>query len=181
MNRTFPPRNGQRGSAMLVTLILIAALLAGVAVLVSMQLSTTKATEVTRMGSMALHCAESGLAATHVLVGQNKTAVTAHLLAAPYTSESVADGTGWKVTPSFITSTYRDFDGGGDDVNIYIIDNLDSNALYTVDTDNRVWLVSRCTKYPDSPKEVRELIEFGSSGQNYKWQEGGAFGNNNAN
>jgi len=43
-------RDSQRGSAMLVTLIITVALLAGAAVLVSLQLSANKSTELSRAG-----------------------------------------------------------------------------------------------------------------------------------
>jgi hypothetical protein len=178
MKRILVRRDRERGSAMLVTLILISALLAGVAVLVSLQLTTSKSTALTRVGLQSLHCAESGLAASHGDVALNKTAVIAHLLANSYNGSVPAQ---WQVIPSFITTAHRDVDGdGATDVDIWIIDNEDANG-YTLDSDSRVWLISRCTKYPDAPKEVRELIEFGGSPTQYDWQEGRAFGNNNSN
>src|SRR5512135_2585388 len=64
-------RHPERGSAMLVTLILIAALLAGAAVLVSMQVSSTRSSEVTRTGTSSLYCAELGLAAARPVVAAN--------------------------------------------------------------------------------------------------------------
>ncbi len=175
-------RNGERGSAMLVTLILIAALLAGVAVLVSMQLTTTKSTEQTRVGAMSLHCAEAGLAATRGIAAASKAGIVTHLAAATYAESLPAQ---WQVIPSFISTSYptlRDIDGiTGNDVDIWIIDNEESDNNYALDADSRVWLISRCTKYPDNPKEVRELIEFAGAPTQYDWQEGRAFGNNNAN
>lgn len=157
-------RNGQRGSAMLVTMILIAALLAGVAVLVSLQLTSTKSTETTRTGLAALHCADAGLAASRVWVGSNEAYVKANL-----------GGTPGALTTYFASTTPARDDIDGDGTSDFQVTVLASTNV------DRVWLVSRCIKYPDAPKEVRELIEFATTGTQYKWQEGGAFGNNNAN
>ena len=175
-------RNKQRGSAMLVTVILIAALLAGVAVLVSMQLTTTKSTELTRSGLTALHCADAGLAAARSQLVRSQASVTAHILAYPYTTSA----TTWQVQPTFLTTyfgtTRADMDGDGtNDFTVWIIDNDDGDSNYGLDADSRVWLISRCTKYADTPKEVRELIQFSAAGTLYDWQEGRAFGNNNSN
>lgn len=175
-------RDRQRGSAMLVTLILIAALLAGIAVLVSMQLTTTKSTELTRSGLAALHCADAGLAASRAQVGLSPAVATSHIAAYPFTTSA----TTWQVQPTFLTTyfgtTRADLDGDGtNDFTVWIIDNDDGDSNYAVDADSRVWLISRCTKYPDTPKEVRELIQFTSVGTLYDWQEGRAFGNGNAN
>ncbi|HEY5922384.1 MAG TPA: hypothetical protein VIV11_11970, partial [Kofleriaceae bacterium] len=56
-------RNSERGSAMLVTMILMAALLAGGAALVSVQTSSTRSASMTRNGISAQYCAEAGLVA----------------------------------------------------------------------------------------------------------------------
>jgi type II secretory pathway pseudopilin PulG len=157
-------RNRQRGSAMLVTMILIAALLAGVAVLVSLQLTSTKSTETTRTGLAALHCADAGLAASRVWVGSQETYVKANL-----------GGTLPNLDAYFTAANPDRNDIDGDGVADFTVSVFASTDV------SRVWLVSRCIKYPDAPKEVRELIEFSTSGTQYKWQEGGAFGNNNAN
>jgi hypothetical protein len=174
-------RDPQRGSAILITLILIAAMLAGIAVLVSLQLASTKSTELTRDGMSALHCAEAGLAATHNLVGTQRSAVTTHLT----TTQTVAAYND-TVEPAFITTSLpnnlRDVDGDGvfPDFQIYLIDN-DDGSDYTADSDSRVFLISVCTKYPDNPKRVMELIEFPANPTMYDWQEGRGFGNNNGN
>lgn len=175
-------RNSQRGSAMLVTLILISALLAGVAVLVSLQLASTKSTELQRSGLAALHCAEAGLAVTHNEVAQNRTLVDAHLLANPASLT---------VQPAFLVTTLtaptqdlNDIDGDGQtDFQIFIVDNDDepTGNDYRYDTDGRVWLVSTCIKYTDTPKQVRELVEYAKNPTMYDWQDGRGFGNNNAN
>jgi len=192
MTRNLQSRNTQRGSAMLVTLILVAALLAGVAVLVALQLSSTKSTELTRTGLAALHCAEAGLAVSHREVANNKSSVITQLSSLPYTGPSGA--LSWQSQPTFLTTYYAtgspynlsdiDGDGTAGDFVVYIIDDDDESSTtqaWNTDINSRVWLVSRCTKYPDSPKEVRELVEFGQSPTQYEWQEGRSNGANNAN
>ena len=69
---------------------------------------------------------------------------------------------------------------------MYIKDNDDefgatANDL-THDSDLRVFIVSRCTKYADSTKEVEELVEFSGGGSTYRQQKGfGALGTGNQN
>lgn len=172
-------RNSERGSAMLVTLIIVAALLAGVAVIVSMQLTATKSTELTRSGLAALHCAESGLAIARTEIGSNRANVNTHLGGYPASAT---------IQPAFLTTfmgettpARNDLDGDGSaDFVIYIVDN-DDDADYTTDSDRRIWLIARCIKYADTPKEVRELAEFPSASGLYRNQEGGYTGAGNWN
>ena len=179
MTRMLTTRDPQRGSAMLVTLIIVAALLAGVAVIVSLQLASTRSTELTRDGMSALHCAEAGLAATHNEIGTHRASVTAHLTATQTTTAPVY------VQPTFLTTALAgptDVDGEGvfPDFEVYIVDN-DEGGDYKTDSDSRVFLISKCLKYPDNPKQVMELIEFPANPTMYDWQEGRGFGNNNGN
>jgi len=69
---------------------------------------------------------------------------------------------------------------------VYIKDNDDelppSPNDPKIDSDLRIFIVSRCTKYADTPKEVEELVEFSGGGTNYRAQQGlGRYsgGNNN--
>ena len=74
----------------------------------------------------------------------------------------------------------------GSDFTIYIKDNDDElppspNDL-THDSDLRVFVVSRCTKYGETIKEVEELIEWSGGGANYRTQQGlGRYGGGNNN
>ena len=89
--------------------------------------------------------------------------------------------------PAWLSAINHDIDGDGTaDFTLCIKDNDDEappapNAP-TNDSDQRVFIVSRCTKFADSPKEVEELVEFTGGGTNYRDQQGldvyGA-GNNN--
>jgi hypothetical protein len=168
---------------MLITLILISAILAGAAVLVSLQLSANKSTEITNMGVRALHCAEAGLAASRTTVSNNQSSWVNNI------------GTG--VEPSFLSSVNHDIDGDGtsdfyitleDDQDEYPTNGGSNNNL--IDVNNKVFLVSRCgtvvssvfvPKYADYPREVRELQSISNQVNCYNSQKGGCGGNNTFN
>ena len=79
-------RQSERGSAMLVTLILMSALLAGAAVLAAMQMSSTRSSDVTRTGMSATYCAEAGLAQARAVIAANYTSWAGWLCTASSTS-----------------------------------------------------------------------------------------------
>jgi hypothetical protein len=178
-------RESERGSAMLITMILISAILAGAAVLVSIQLSANKGTEITNTGMRALHCAEAGLALSRATVATNHT------------------GGGWTGNigtgnePSWLASVNHDIDGDTiADFYITLEDDDDefptnggSNST-TADVNNRVFIVSRCgtkisgvftPKYADFPREVRELMSVSNITSCFNGQKGGCNNNNNGN
>jgi hypothetical protein len=172
-------RPGQRGSAMLVTLIIVAALLAGGSVLVSMQLSSNRGADVTRTSTTSLYCAEAGLTAARSVVVANYIQWAAAL---------AVSATGNHTEPTWLSSGIPSHDLDGDsvaDFTVWIEDNDDEGAGTNdraTDSDLRIFVVSRCLKYPDSPKEVRELIELPTNGVYcYQAQQGGCGGNGNSN
>ena len=163
-------RNAERGSAMLVAMILMAALLAGAAVLVSLQIGSNRSTELTRTGISALYCAEAGLTATRATIAVNQSDWGTYL--------------GQGNEPSWLAAIDHDVDGDGSaDFRITLEDNNDeipaSGEAPTVDSDGKIYIVSRCTKYPDLPREVRELITFTDVTHCYNAQRGGCGGNGN--
>lgn len=170
-------RNSQRGSAMLVTMILMAALLAGAAVLVSLQLSSNRSTELTRTGISALYCAEAGLQATRATVVANQSAWGSNL------------GTG--VEPTFLSAISHDVNGdgvgiaaAGGDFTVTLEDNDDEQSgsdNQGSDFDGKIYLVSTCNLYPDTPREVRELLSYTTITNCYNAQRGGCGGNGNMN
>jgi hypothetical protein len=172
-------RQSQRGSAMLVTLILISALLAGAAVLAAMQMSSTRSSDVTRTGMSSTYCAEAGLAQARAVIAANYTSWTSWLCSALSTSSCTEPAS----LSTLIGS--HDIDGDGTaDFMIYLRDNDDeltgSNNL-AVDNDLRVFIVSRCTKYTENVKEVEELVQYSGGGTCYQAQQGGCWGNGNSN
>ncbi len=165
--------HAQRGSAMLVTLILVAALLAGGVVLTSMQMNSNRATEVTNTGVSAMYCAEAGLAAA-------RTAVVAN-----YTSWAGNLNTGTE--PPWLNAIDHDIDVPADNVSDFTItlkdddDELTGTNDLSVDQNLRIFVVSTCTKYPGTSKQVEELVRFTGAGTCYKSQQGGNSGNGNDN
>ena len=171
-------RRSERGSAMLVTLIIISSLLAGAAVVVSMQLASQRSSGLTRVGLSALYCAEAGLSAAHATVAANYGQWNPTLLADPTGSTQPA----WLGNAAFS----HDLDGDGvDDFIVTIKDNDDETAPVpndpTTDIDTKVFIVATCTKYSDTPKQVVELVKYTGGGTCYQSQEGGCGGNGNGN
>jgi type II secretory pathway pseudopilin PulG len=158
---------------MLVAMILMAALLAGAAVLVSLQVSSNRNTELTKLGITALHCAEAGLTASRTAIGLNQTEWATNL------------GTGSE--PAFLSSIVKDVDGdttNDPDFEITLWDNWDEvgTDVPGTDADGKIFIVSRCLRYlPDTPREVRELIDYTTITNCYTAQRGGCGGNGNMN
>ena len=174
-------RHSERGSAMLVTMIIVSALFAGAAVLVSMQMATNKTSDVERNGLAALYCAEAGLTASHVAVANNYSNWSAALCSSNCGSAN---------QPSWLSNTAfsHDLDGDGvDDFYVYLRDNDDetgtapSNNALGSNSDYKVFIVSTCMKYPDYPKQVMELILYTPTPTCYQSQEGGCNGRGNNN
>jgi hypothetical protein len=170
-------RNSERGSAMLVAMILMAALLAGATVLVSLQLSSNRSTELTKTGISALYCAEAGLTATRATIAINQPNWTAALAAGGQPTWLNSPTINHDLDPSDGVTT--------DDFTVTLEDNHDevppTGDNQQVDIDGRIYIVSRCTKYPDTPREVRELITFTELKHCYGSQRGGCGGNGNMN
>ena len=166
-------RNSQRGSAMLVTMILMAALLAGATVLVSLQLGSNRSTELTRTGIAALHCAEAGLQASRATVVANQSTWGTYLLSGQ--------------EPGYLSGINHDIDVPADNVSDWTVTLVDNNDEQSgsdnqgSDYDGKIYLVSRCTKYPDTPREVRELLSYTTITNCYNAQRGGCGGNGNMN
>jgi len=173
-------RNPERGSAMLVAMVIMAALLAGAAALASLQTTSTRNTAITRDGISATYCAEAGLVAAHPFVAASYTQWTTALEA------TVAAAPNPPAEPAFFATIDHDLDDdGAPDFTLYLRDNDDEIPPNvddpTLDNDLRVYIVSRCTKYPDTPREVVELVEQASGGFAYRSQEGGWNNNGNDN
>ena len=177
---TQPSRNSERGSAMLVTMVLMTALMAGAAALAHIQTTSTRSAQLTRTGITAEYCAEAGLVAARSAVANNAaswpTALAASAAAAPAAPAE----------PAFFSSIVHDLDGDGvADFMVYLRDNHDemppNDDNPASDNDLRVFIVSRCTKYPETPREVSELVEQSAGGFGYHSQEGGVNNNGNDN
>lgn len=163
---------------MLVTLIIIAALLAGGAVLASLQLASNRSTQLTRSGTSALYCAEAGLSAGRLVVAagyQN------------WATSLAASSAGATTEPAWIAAGIGSHDLDGDgvaDFTIYIRDNGDEGSGVNnpaVDNDLQVFIVATCTKYVDTPKRVEELVLYNGGTTCNPEQLGGQDNNGNKN
>lgn len=164
----------QRGAAMAITLILTTALLGAGALALYLQMSDTKAARSMTESRSALFCAEAGLASGRAYVALH--AVDWPLM---LDDDDTNDPDGYPIT--------GDLDGDAvDDWIVTIRDNDDELApaanVPTVDADGTIFMVSTCTKHPEAPREVLEMLSFGGGGTNYRNQLGqGGGGTNNAN
>jgi hypothetical protein len=166
-------RSSQRGSAMLVTLLLITALLGGAAVLVATQMASNRSTDLVRTATLSSYCAEAGLAGARPVV------------TAGYSQWAGSLGTG--AEPAWLASAIsHDLDGdGAADFSITLEDNDDelapANNDRSRDNDLRIFIVSRCIKYGEVPRQISELVQYSGGGTCYQSQQGGCAGNGNSN
>ena len=162
---------GQRGTVMVLVITILAALLAGAAVALYLQLSSTRAAGYTAWSRGSLYCAEAGLAAARPLVGENY-AVWPALI----DTDSANDPAWYPLI--------GDIDDPPDGQPDYIVTVRDNDDEFpplandpTRDNDLQVFIVSTCTKYSDTPTTVLELVTYQGAGTVYRDQSGGGSGN----
>jgi hypothetical protein len=166
---------------MLITMIIIAALLGGAAVLASMQVSSDRSADLTRTGLASLYCAEAGLIAARPYIGGNYGEWNDAL------ADNCADGECRTVVqPDWLNTSVFDHSIDGDTTADFIVsirDNDDETGAQdgAVDIDDQVFIVSRCIKFPDTPKQVEELIRYTPAMNPYANQEGGVNSRGNDN
>ena len=165
-------RRSEQGSAILLVLVIIMALLGGGAALLSTQLKATKSTDLIKNGAAAMHCAEAGLAAARTTVAGSYAQWNASL--------------GQTTEPTWLAGVNHDLDGDGvSDFTITLRDNDDEQDPLASDTardnDLAVFVIATCTKYPELPKQVSELVLYNGGGGCYQSQLGGCSGNGNSN
>jgi hypothetical protein len=169
-------RRNEHGGAMMVTLIIIVVLLAGASMLVSVSVNSTRSTGMTRTGLTATYCAEAGLTAARQVVA-NGQVNWAGGAAGSLCTDPDHDAC---VEPTWIqTGFVHDLDGDGDvDVKILLIDNDDElpTPNNAADNDRKVFIVSKCLTFPDTQRELTELVEVAGGETNYADKEGGATG-----
>ena len=165
-------RTRQRGSAMLVTMLLVTAMIGGTAMLVSIQVSANRSTDLLRLGMQASFCAEAGLSAARSVVTAN------------YALWAGSLGTGTE--PAWLSAAINhDIDGDGiADFTLTLKDNDDELPPAandpTTDVDLRIFVVSTCIKYAEVPRQVEELVQYSGGGNCYQSQFGGCNGNGNS-
>ena len=161
----------ERGVAMFIVMLVVSALMTVGLLAVYLTLGETKSTAYTVDSKSALYCAEAGLAKARPLIGANYAAWAAILDGDPSNDPSWYPITG-------------DIDVPGDNVNdfsVTIRDNDDEPVGTandpTHDNDMRVYIVSRCTRFPETPREVTELVYYTGGGNAYRNQSGQGAGN----
>ena len=161
----------QRGAAMIVVLIVMAALMTAGGLALYVSTSETRSTGYIAAGRQALYCAEAGLAAARATVTANYNQWGQVL------DEDGQNDPAWYP----IQGTLSDDPTGAPDYEVRIRDNDDEMAPATndpeVDSDMKVWVESTCLKYPDTSRTVTELIQYQSTGYVYRNQAGQGGGN----
>jgi hypothetical protein len=165
---------------MLVTMMIIAALMAGAGILLQLQLRSSRSSDFTRSGTAALYCAEAGIAAARNVVAQSYSGWNGSMCtsADPFACTEpdwLATGIG-----------SHDIDGDGDaDFIVYLRDNDDELPPLTpdgnLDNDLQVFVVARCLAFPDTPKQVEELVLHNGAPPCLPFQQGGGGGDGNNN
>ena len=169
-------RNKQRGAAMMVVMIVMAALMTAGGVAIYVSTSETRSTGYVASSRQALFCAEAGLAAARSTVTANYASWGAVLDA------TVGNDPAWYPIEGYLDDT-----GSGDpDYIVTIRDNDDEKAPAANDpandTDLQVYVQATCLKFPEIPRSVTELVEYQGGGYVYRNQAGQGAGNSgNAN
>jgi hypothetical protein len=165
----------QRGAALVTTTIILTSMMIAAASSIYLLTTETRSAGYAASARRALFCAEAGLAAARDVVANNYatwgTALDADLNNDPswYPIRGTVDGT-----------------SSGNDFEVTLRDNDDemvplANDLF-LDSDLRVFVISRCVRYSEYPRTLTELVEYRAGGNAYRNQSGqGAANTGNAN
>lgn len=161
--------DNQRGSVMMVVACILVALLAGGGIALYVTVQGTKSTGYLKANRSALYCAEAGLSAARAKLAEDPTQWNALL-----DGDAANDPAWYPVT--------GDLDGdGAADYEVTVRDNDDELPPAandpTHDSDLGILIVSRCTKYPETPRQVFELVFFELGNSAYRDQSGQGAGN----
>ncbi len=166
----------QRGSALMTSLIILSGLLVAAGASVYLMTAETRSTGYTAMSRRSLFCAEGGLAMARPIVAANYA-----------TWDAVLDGDPSNDPPWYPITGYLEANATGTpDFTVTLKDNDDELPPLTNDAnrdnDLMVFLVSRCTRYPEHPRTVMQLVEYTAAGHTYRNQAGqGGFNTGNTN
>jgi hypothetical protein len=146
---------------MLVTLVVISTLLAGGGVLTSLTLRETRSTSNMVNSSRAQHCAEAGIATARATIAANAGLWNASLCSP---AEEPCAEPAWLASPA----VNHELDAppvatDPPDFQIILKDNDDEVPGINnpdVDTDQTIYIVATCLKYPDTPTQVSELVHL---------------------
>jgi hypothetical protein len=161
----------ERGVAMFIVMIVVVGLTTVALLGIYLTLGETKATSYGVDADAALYCAEAGLAKARPIIGAN------------YGSWAAILDTDPSNDPSWYPIT-GDLDVPPDGKNDFVVTIKDDDDEPpgtpndpTVDNDLSVYIVSTCTRYADTPRQVTELIHYKGGGTSYRNQSGQGAGN----
>jgi hypothetical protein len=128
------------------------------------------------MARRSLFCAEGGLSTAHAVAAANTADWPAVLDGDP------GNDPAWHPIRGYLAAG----GSGRPDFEVTLRDNDDELPPLandpSRDNDRRVFLVSRCLRYPEHPRTVMELIEYAGGGHAYRDQSGqGGYNTGNAN
>lgn len=177
--RSFARRPGarrQRGSALMTSLIILSGLLVAAGASVYLMTAETKSTSYTAMSRRSLFCAEGGLAMARPVVAANHSSWN-----------DAIDGDPTNDPPWYPITGYLEANATGTpDFTVTLRDNDDEFSPLANDpnrdNDLKIFLVSKCSRYPEHPRTVMELVEYTAAGHTYRNQAGqGGFNTGNTN
>jgi len=156
---------------MLLVLIILVALLAGAAVVLNLQVSSTKQVGLISQSRASLFCAEAGLSQGKTIMGAN------YALWNDILDTDTSNDPSWYP----IRGDIDDPPDGVADYEVTVHDNDDELPPAANDTtrdnDLKIFIVSKCIKYPETPREVLELVVYNMGNQVYRNQSGQGSGN----
>jgi hypothetical protein len=134
-------------------------------------MSETQSTGYASDAKASLYCAEAGLAKARALLVANYAAWPL-ILDADATNDPA-----WYPVVGDIDLPVD----GVNDFSVTVRDNDDEPVGTandpTRDNDMRIFVVSKCTRYPETPREVTELIYYKAGGASYRGMSGQGAGN----
>lgn len=154
----------QRGSVLL-TMLITLALIAGGAILLRMQLVSTRSASLVTDGLSALNCAEAGLVAARPAVAANFAGWSAALCNPPPPRGSGACVIGSPAAePAWLAGVPHDVDGDGTaDLALALVDNDDELPVDPLhDADSTIYLISTCT-LRETRVQLSELLHYESA------------------
>jgi hypothetical protein len=173
-------KNRQTGSAMLVVMVLLSALLLASAVSMRILTQTTRNVDLAQYEKKALYCAEAGLAAASDILVANVSTWSGGCGADPdpvLLDSTTANDPAWYP----IRGDIDDPLDGVADFEVTIADNGDEAYPSPNDPngncDGIIYVTSRCIKYPEAPRSLRQMAQSQGAGSAYRNQSGHGSGN----
>lgn len=163
--------NPESGMAMVVVVTILAALLAGGAVALVLQVGNTKQAGLVKSQRAAMYCAEAGLVAARGALSATPSLWNALLDADPDNNPS------WYPHGVGVTGDIDQPPDGDVDYQVVVRDDDDGDGDPESDANARIYVISRCIKYPNTPAEIVELIDMSGAGHTYRNQAGQGPGN----